>query len=81
MYKYAAMTSKDPAAVALGRKGGRKYAENATAEQRKAQARKAAQARWARMRELGQEITQGSKALDKTMKKNARRAKQKKAQS
>jgi hypothetical protein len=42
------MTKKNPAAVALGRKGGKKYAENATAEQRKESARKAAQARWAK---------------------------------
>ena len=41
---------KDPAAVALGRKGGLKggkaRAEKMTAEQRSAAARKAAQARW-----------------------------------
>jgi hypothetical protein len=41
---------KDPAAVALGRKGGlvggRKRAENMTAEQRSEAARKAAAARW-----------------------------------
>ncbi len=42
---------KDPAAVALGRKGGLKggkaRAANMTPEQRKAAARKAAAARWA----------------------------------
>jgi len=41
---------KDPAAVSLGRrgglKGGRSRAEKLTAEQRKAIAQKAAQARW-----------------------------------
>lgn len=41
---------KDPAAVALGRrgglKGGKARAEKLTAEQRSAAARKAAQARW-----------------------------------
>lgn len=41
---------KDPAAVALGRKGGKKgglvRAERMTPEQRAAAARKAAQARW-----------------------------------
>jgi hypothetical protein len=41
---------KDPAAVALGRKGGKKggkaRASNMTAEQRSAAAKKAAQARW-----------------------------------
>jgi hypothetical protein len=43
---------KDPAAVALGRKGGAKggkaRAQNLTAEQRSESARKAAQARWDR---------------------------------
>lgn len=43
---------KDPAAVALGRKGGlkggRARAESMTAEQRAESARKAAQARWAK---------------------------------
>jgi len=43
-------SGKDPAAVALGRKGGLKggkaRAESMTAEQRKEAARKAAQARW-----------------------------------
>jgi hypothetical protein len=43
---------KDPAAVALGRKGGlkggRARAEQMTPEQRSEAARKAAQARWAR---------------------------------
>ena len=44
--------SKDPAAVALGRKGGlkggRARAEKLTPEQRSEAARRAAQARWAR---------------------------------
>jgi hypothetical protein len=43
---------KDPAAVALGRKGGLKggkaRAEKMTAEQRAGSARKAAQARWSK---------------------------------
>lgn len=38
---------KDEAAVALGRKGGKKRAENMTPERRKEIARKAAQLRWA----------------------------------
>jgi hypothetical protein len=37
---------KNPAAVELGRKGGKKSAERLTNEQRKEKARKAAQARW-----------------------------------
>jgi hypothetical protein len=46
---------KNPAAVALGRKGGRKggpaRAATLTAEQRSASARKAVQARWAKSKE------------------------------
>jgi len=42
------MAKKDPAAVRLGRRGGEKYAKSHTAEERKAQARKAARARWAK---------------------------------
>lgn len=38
---------KDPAAKALGAKGGRKRAENMTPERRKEIAQKAAQKRWA----------------------------------
>lgn len=38
---------KDPAAKALGAKGGRKRAENMTPERRKEIARKAAKKRWA----------------------------------
>jgi hypothetical protein len=37
---------KDPAAVALGRKGGRNSRVNLTPEQRKELAQKAAAARW-----------------------------------
>jgi hypothetical protein len=37
---------KDPAAVELGRKGGKASAERLTDEQRKEKARKAARARW-----------------------------------
>jgi len=45
---------KNPAAVALGRKGGKKggpaRAASMTAEQRKQSARKAVQARWAKVK-------------------------------
>ena len=44
------MAKKDPAAVRLGRRGGKEYARRHTAEERKAQARKAAQARWAKQK-------------------------------
>jgi hypothetical protein len=40
--------AKNPAAVALGRRGGKATAKNLTEEQRKESARKAAQARWAK---------------------------------
>ena len=50
--KFDPDTGKDPAAVALGRKGGlkggRARAEKMTPEERSAAAQKAAQARWAR---------------------------------
>jgi hypothetical protein len=39
---------KNPAAVALGRRGGKATAEKLTAEERKASARKAVLARWAK---------------------------------
>jgi hypothetical protein len=48
-------TGKDPAAVALGRRGGLKggkvRAERMTSEQRSAAAKKAAEARWAQNRQ------------------------------
>ncbi len=47
---------RNPAAVALGKlgasKGGKARAEKLTAEERSAIAKKAAQARWAKKREL-----------------------------
>jgi hypothetical protein len=46
--KLVAMTPKNPAAVALGRKGGKATAQNRTAQQRKEAARKAVQARWSK---------------------------------
>src|SRR5215469_5509641 len=46
MVQKAVIAKKDPAAVRLGRRGGERYAKNHTAEERKAQARKAALARW-----------------------------------
>ncbi len=43
--------NKDPAAVALGAKGGKKRAENLTPERRKEIAEKAAKARWSKPQE------------------------------
>lgn len=58
------MSPKNPAAVALGRKGGKARAKNMTAEQRRDSARKAIDARWAKTRELVDEINERSKALE-----------------
>lgn len=41
---------KNPAAVALGRKGGQAYKDNHTAEERKKAAKLAARARWAKVK-------------------------------
>jgi len=42
--------SKNPAAVALGRRGGKAYAKNTTPRERQDSARRAAQARWAKVK-------------------------------
>jgi hypothetical protein len=49
----------------LGKKGGTARAKNLTPKERKDSARKAAEARWAKMRELADDITVRSKALEK----------------
>jgi hypothetical protein len=46
----ANMAKKDPAAVELGRRGGKATAKKMSPEQRRESARKAAQARWAKRR-------------------------------
>lgn len=72
------MSPKNPAAVALGRKGGKATAEKRTAEQRSAAARKAVEARWAKSmkridakiqeaRRLGRETKKSLSKLGKTM--------------
>jgi len=66
------MSTKNAAAVALGRKGGQATARNRTAEQRRAAALKAIEARWAKQRKLVDEITAGTKALLRTAKKRER---------
>jgi hypothetical protein len=45
--------TKDPAAVALGRKGGKARVRNQTPAQRTALARKAAKARWGKKKANG----------------------------
>ena len=58
------MSPKNPAAVALGRKGGKARAKNLTAEERSESARKASEARWAHLKKLAAEITEGTKRLE-----------------
>ena len=78
-----AMSPKNPAAVALGRKGGKATAENRSAEQRSAAARKAVEARWAEHKKNMKQIDQSLATLEATTAKlskaaQARLAKQKK---
>jgi hypothetical protein len=68
------MSPKNPAAVSLGRKGGKATAKNRTPQERAEAARKAVEARWAKQRKLVDEITAGTKALLKVSRANARRA-------
>lgn len=42
--------AKNQAAVSLGRKGGKAYVKNHSAHERKAAARRAAEARWAKQK-------------------------------
>jgi hypothetical protein len=44
-------TKKNPAAVQLGRRGGKAAAKNRTPEEREEHARKAARARWAKKKD------------------------------
>ena len=46
--KRIVIMAKNSAAVTLGRRGGKAYVKNSTAEERKESARKAARARWAK---------------------------------
>lgn len=64
------MTPKNPAAVALGRKGGKATARNRNPEQRSEAARKAVEARWAKLKKLVADITERSKELEKIATKN-----------
>jgi DNA-binding transcriptional ArsR family regulator len=64
----------------LGKRGGRARAKRMTAEERSQSARIAAEARWAKLKALADEITEGTKALeDKVRKREAHRAKKKTA--
>ena len=68
------MRGKNSAAVELGRLGGKARARKLTPEQRQEAARKAVEARWAKQRELVNEITVGTRNLLKLSKANARKA-------
>jgi hypothetical protein len=66
------MPTKNAAAVALGRRGGQATARRRTPEERQAAAIKAIEARWAKRRKLVDEITAGTKALLRTVKRRER---------
>jgi len=68
------MATKNPAAVQLGKRGGRARARNLTPEQRSEAARKAVEARWAKLRELTGQISRDSKKLLKKVERNTARA-------
>jgi hypothetical protein len=68
------MGPKNPAAVELGRRGGKARARKLTPEERREAARKAVEARWAKQRELAKEISEGTRNLLRISKANARRA-------
>lgn len=61
--------AKNPAAVALGRKGGKAYVKNSTPEQRSESARKAVVARWAKARKSLTEIEKRQPKINKLLKK------------
>jgi hypothetical protein len=69
------MSPKNAAAVELGRRGGKATARNRSAEERAEAARKAVEARWAKQKELVEEISEGTIQLVKTSKANAGAAK------
>ena len=66
------MTPKNSAAVELGRRGGKARAANLSAKERQDAARKAVEVRWAKEKELAQEISEGSKELLKVSRAAAR---------
>ena len=72
--KNLCMARKNPAAVALGSKGGKATAKKLTPEQRAASARRAAQARWAKTKELIHQLVRDVKDLDRTSRVNAQKA-------
>jgi hypothetical protein len=68
------MTPKNSATVELGHRG--RKARTLTQEERREVARKAEQARWAKLRELKKEISEGNRTLLRASKANARKARE-----
>ena len=64
----------------LGKRGGKARAKKMSCEERSQSARIAAEARWAKLKALADEISEGTKTLeDKVRKREAYRAKKKAA--
>jgi hypothetical protein len=68
------MTPKNPAAVALGRKGGKATARKLTPQQRSDAARKAVEARWAKTQKSLAEMDRNLEALTTRTKKAKKEA-------
>ena len=62
------MARKNPAAVALGRRGGKARVKNQSPEERRSSARKAAEARWAKVKEEIRQLERDVKALERRAK-------------
>ena len=71
------MVRKNPAAVELGRRGGKATAQKLTPEERREKMRRVVQARWAKQRELAKEITEGTRKLLRTSEEHWEKAKEK----
>jgi Zn-dependent M32 family carboxypeptidase len=72
------MVRKNPAAVELGRRGGKATAQKLTPEERRENMRRVVQARGAKQPELPKEITKGTRKLLKTSEAHWEKAKEKK---
>jgi hypothetical protein len=72
------MVRKNPAAVELGRRGGKATAQKLTPEERREKMRRVVQARWTKQRELAKEIAEGTRKLLKTSEAHWEKAKERK---
>lgn len=72
------MARKNPAAVELGRRGGKATAQKLSPEQRREKMRRVVQARWAKQRELAKESAEGTRKLLKTSEAHWKKGKEKK---